>query len=315
MFRVQVGSGTRSHTPTSFDMPSTFLSLGPASLIADYDGGSNYMYMGVLSREFRAQWPLPTSTSMGSVITSTARLAELPPGEIQTQCLVHGLAWALNRKLWAQVEWVVHRLPATCRLYSDNLTARILNTGSVAAMRYAILETDSKTARPMFRVAAVEAVNRGRTDAAQYLCTRFTDSRILRAVAVAASTTGNLEMMMWCANTMHTFPTDAIRVLVYNGNVDALKWLQSARENSFDSDQLVLYAALGGHLPAVDWVLNNTGARYDEKEVCLMVGAKGLLHVLRHLILSRGFAFNRSDCIRFAKKKSEVERWLLTSCF
>lgn len=136
-------------------MTSDFLTVGPASLISEYDGGLNYMYMGVLSKEFRAQWPLPTSTGMGSVITSTARMAEIPPGEFRTECFIHGLVWALDQELWEQVWWIVPRLPEGYKLYNDNRTARILTTGSVAAIRYAISASESKPARPIFRVAAV----------------------------------------------------------------------------------------------------------------------------------------------------------------
>lgn len=122
-----------------------------------------------------------------------------------------------------------------------------------------------------------------------------------------------MAMVKWCATTMHMFPSDAVRVLAYKGNVCALEWLESMDKYSFESDQLVLYAALGGHLSALDWVLDNTRTRYNEKEVFLMVGAKGLIDVLQHLIMRRGFEFNRSDCIRFAKKQSSVERWLNTT--
>ncbi|CAM9693055.1 unnamed protein product [Pylaiella littoralis] len=294
-------------------MPFNLLCFGPASLISEFDGGLNYMYLGVLSRECCAQWPLCTSTVMGIVITSTARLAEVPLGDFRTRCFIHGLVWAIDRKLWAQVSWIVDHLPDTHRLYSDNLIARILETGGVAAISYAIPVTEPKTARPMFRDAAVEAANKGQTKVAQYLCTRFTNIKICGAVVLAASARGNLEMVKWCANKMHDFPTDAIKALLINGNVDALEWLKNLGKNPLDSDRLVIYAALGGHLSALDWVLDNTMAKYDEREVCLMVGVKGLLHVLKHLIVCRGFAFNRTKCIRFAKKNSGVGAWLITT--
>ena len=293
-------------------MFSDILSLGPTSLISEYDGGKNFLYLGTLCKEIRGAWPLPTSTALNCVITSTERLAELPPGPFRTKCFVRGLVHAVDTRQWDQVEWIVPRLPAEYALYSDKLTCAILERGVVSAIMYAISITETRGARTNFRVAAADAVRRGHIDAAKYLCTRFTDSRLRQNVTVVAALEANTDLVKWCGTNIHAcFPTEATRAVAYRGNVEVLEWLKVNHGESLTSDQLVLYACLGGSLRAVDWLLNEVGgARFSEEEVCLMVCAKGLLHVLKHVVLERGFRFNRQDCIRFAKKGSGVGVWL-----
>jgi hypothetical protein len=290
------------------------LSLGPTSLICEYDGGCNYMYLGILSRKVRATWPLSTTTVSNCVITSAARLEELSIGPLRTNFLIKGLVCAVNTRQLATVEWIVARLPTEYSLYTDKLTSLILETGVVPAINYAISITETKTARPIFRIAAVNAVCKGHRDAAKYLWTRFTDSTLRKDVALAACLEGDAALIQWCAHTMCGFPTECVRALAYKGNIDALEWLR-ANGNASDlkSDQLVLYAALGGHVAALDWVLdNNRSIIFHAEEVCLMVCTKGLLDVLKHLVVTRGFGFNVTDCIRFAKRGSGVANWLIT---
>lgn len=293
---------------------SSILNLGPAKLISEYDGGCNFLYMGTLCRDVRASWPLRPETRETCVFTSTARLGELVPGQFRTNCFVRGLVYAVDARKWNQVEWIVARLPNDYALYSDKLTSAILETGVVSAINYAISITETRAARPMYRIAAAKAVCKGHVDAAKYLCTRFADKMLKHDVAVTAAMEGNNLLIKWCLKNTHVFPSEATRALVYRGNVEALEWLRSA-ETEFDpltTDQLVLYAALGGHVEAVDWVLDNTEPRFNAEEVCLMVCAKGLLPVFKYLVEKRGFVFNREDCIRFAKKGSGVAGWLVT---
>ena len=293
-------------------MLSDILSLGPTSLICAYDGGCNYLYLGTLSRASRKSWPLSTTTVSNCVITSTARLAELPVGPFQTKCFVQGLVCAVDTQQWATVQWIVPRLPTEYALFTDKLTSVILETGVVPAIEWAISTTENKKARPIFRVAAVNAVCKGHIDAAEYLCTRFTDRTLRKNVALAACLEGRTSLVKWCATTMYAFPSEGIRALAYKGNIDALEWLKaSGQASELVCSQLVLYAALGGHIQALDWVLDNTDAGFVAEEVCLMVCAKGLLDVLRHLVISRRFTFNSADCIRFAKKGSGVAHWLV----
>lgn len=293
---------------------SSILSLGPTKLIADYDGGCNFLYLGTLCKDVRASWTLGTETRAACVTTSSARLGELAPGKFRTDCFVRGLVHAVGSLKWDQVGWIVSRLPPDYALYTDKLTSAVMETGVVSAIDYVISSTEGRTARPIFRVAAVRAVCKGHSEAAKYLCTRFADSRLRRSVVVAAAMEGNVHILKWYIETMPDFPADATRALAYRGNIEALEWLRSASDHteadSLATDQLVLYAALGGSIGAVDWVLSNTTPRYRAEEVCLMVCAKGLLEVLTHLVDKRGFAFNREDCVRFAKKGSGVARWL-----
>lgn len=291
---------------------SSILSLGPIKLIADYDGGCNFLYLGTLCKDVRASWTLGTETRAACVTTSTARLSELVPGQFRTDCFIKGLVYAADSRNWDQVEWIVARLPPDYALYTDRLTSAVLETGVVSAINFAISSTETKTARSMFRVAAVKAAGRGHSEAAAYLCTRFTDSRLRQSVAVAAAMKGNLHIIKWYVETMHNFPADATRALAYRGNIEALEWLRSTGADSLATDQLLLYAALGGSVGAVDWVLRNTSPRYRAEDVCVMVSAKGLLGVLKHLVDKRGFAFDRADCFRFAKKGSDVACWLTT---
>lgn len=292
---------------------STILNLGPAMvLISEYDGGCNFLYMGTLCREIRASWPLRPETRETCVFTSTARLGELVPGQFRTRCFVRGLVYAVDARKWDHAEWIVARLPNDYALYSDKLTSAILETGVVSAIHYAIPITETKVARPMVRIAAAKAVGKGHIDAVKYMCTRFADKRLKHDVAVTSATEGNNLLVKWCLQNMHVFPPEATRALVYRGNVETLEWLCGAETESdpLATDQLVLYAALGGHVEAVDWVLDNTEPRFNAEEVCLMVCAKGLLSVFKHLVEKRGFGFNRSDCVRFAKKGSGVAGWL-----
>ena len=292
---------------------SDILSLGPASLIAEYDGGCNFLYMGTLTHNLRSSWPLPTETRDTCVIASPSRLAELPPGGFRTRCLIRGLVRAVDTEEWGHVQWIVSRLPSDHTLYSDNLTAAVLRTGVVSAIRYTIgIAEIRQVARPMFRIAAVNAVCNGHVDAAKYLCARFTDRTLRHSVATAASQQGDTALVKWCAeNTLNRgIPLDVVRSLLYRGNVDALEWLRQRDQNSVTADHLVLYAALGGHVEAVDWVLDNTDCGYDMEEICLMVCAKGLLGMLHHLVEARSFLFNVADCLRFARKGSGVARWL-----
>lgn len=290
------------------------LSLGPAKTISEYDGGCNFLYIGTLSRTFRARWPLETMTHAACVATSVARLDELCPGPSRTACLVRGSVYAVEKRKWEQVEWIVPRLPTEFALYSDKLTRAIMKTGVVPAINFAISISETKAARPIFRIGAVDAVRSGHSDAAKYLCTRFfVDKRGIKGVALAASSVGNLPLVEWCLDNMTSFPTEATRALVYTGNIEALKPLKSAKSGicALRSEKLVLYAALGVCLEAIDWFLDQTTPRFNAREICLMVSTKGLLHVLEHLVERRGFAYNRAECVRFAKKGSGVADWLL----
>lgn len=303
--------GKPATTPNK-TMLSNILSLGPASLISEYDGGRNFMFFGALSKDVRASWSLSTKTSARCVFSSITRMNELPLGKFRTTCFIRGLVCAVDNQQWEVVEWIVPRLPEKYALYSDALIKKVLETGVVRAIEYTISVRETKVARPIFRIAAVNAVHSGHTDAAKYLCTRFKDGNIRQECALAASLSGDFDLIKWCAGIMRYFPPAAIRALVYRGDVGALEWLMSTDDGSLTSDQLVLYAALGGHIAAVDWLLDNTVASFNAEEVCLMVCAKGLLGVLKHLVVRRGFGLNRSDCIRFAKKGSGVACWLLT---
>ena len=292
---------------------ASILNLGPIKLISDYDGGCNYLYLGTLSRVVNATWPLAKETRAACIITSTKRLGELPPNsQFTVNCFVRGLVCAVDTKSWDRVQWITSRLPHGYTLYSDGLTSAILETGVVSAIDYAISNKEPlESARPMFRIAATKAVREGHHDAAKYLCTRFADSTLKQNVAVAAALEIDGSLVKWCIDTMHVFPTEAARALVYRGNIEALECLRSSGSDCLKCDQLVLYASLGGHVEAVDWVLNNTTNRFNQEEVCLMVCAKGLLCMLKHLVLNRGFSFNRQDCIRFAKNGSGVAGWIM----
>jgi len=272
------------------------------------------MYLGTLCKDVRASWPLSSHTRGTCVYTSVARLGELGLGNFRTNCLVRGLVYAVEARKWEQVEWIVARLPREYALYSDKLTSAVLETGVVSAINYVISTTETKAARPLFRVAAANAVRKGHVDAAEYLCTRFADNGLKHVVATEAAMAGINYLIKWCLNNMHVFPPEATRALVFRGNLEALEWLRSDENDagSLAVDQLVLYAALGGHVETVDWILDNTAPRFNPEEVCLMVSAKGLLDVLKHLVGKRGFRCNRSDCVRFAKKGSGVSCWLLT---
>lgn len=287
--------------------------LGPASLIAEYDGGCNFLYMGTLTQNLRSRWPLLTETRDTCVIASPSRFAELPLGAFRTRCLIRGLVRAIEEDEWDLVKWIVSQLPSDHALYSDNLTSATLRTGVVSAIRYTIGVAEIRqVARPMFRIAAVNAVRNGHVDAAKYLCARFTDRKLRHNVATTASMEGDTALVKWCAE--HTLisgiPSDVVRSLIYRGNVDALEWLRQRDQNSVTADHLVLYAALGGHVEAVDWALDNTDCKYNMEEICLMVCVKGLLGMLRYLVEARSFHFNAADCLRFAKKGSGVARWL-----
>ncbi len=292
------------------------LSLGPTTIISCFDGGSNYLYLGTLSKNFRATWPMETLTHVGCVATSVARLSELRPGRFRTSCFVRGLVYAVEKQKWEQVDWIVQRLPKDYALYSDKLTLAIMKTGVVPAIRYAISSLEAKApARSIFRIAAIEAVHRGHRDAAKYLCTRFfADKRVIKGVVLAASSTSDLPLVEWCLDNMTSFPAEATRALAYKGNVEALKRLKMDRVGMISlksAEQLTLYAALGGCVEAIDWILDQTTPRFNAREICLMVSTKGLLHVLQHLIERRGFAYSREDCVRFAKRGSGVAAWLL----
>lgn len=292
---------------------SDIMSLGPASLIAEYDGGCNFLYMGTLTHNLRSRWPLRTETRDTCVIASPSRFAELPLGAFRTRCLIRGLVRSVEKQEWDHVQWIVSQLPSDHALHSDKLTSAVLQTGVVSAIRYTIgIAEIRQVARPIFRIAAVDAVCNGHVDAAKYLCSRFTDRTLRQNVAMAASQEGDTALVKWCAeNTLNSgIPSDVVRSLVYRGNVDALEWLRQRNENSVTVDQLVLYGALGGHLEAVDWALDNTDCTYNMEEICLMVCVKGLLGMLRHLVETRSFHFKADDCLRFAKKGSGISRWL-----
>lgn len=301
-----------SETQHTATMLATVLSTGPASLICEYDGGCNYLYLGAVCKDACLNWSLPKTTALACVVTSVKRMEGLPPGPFRTKCLIHGLARAVDNAESATIRWIVTRLPKQYALYSDQLTSAIIETGVVSAIRYAISCTETSTARPLFRDAAIEAVRRGHADAAKYLCTRFTDSRIKQGVSLAASLQDNVDLIQWCADNAREFTPEAVRALGYRGNVDALEYLKQRGHRSVSIDnQLVLYTALGGNVDAIEWAIDNSETMFSQEEVCLMVSAKGLLSVLQHLVQRRGFDFNAGDCIRFAKKESGVACWLM----
>ena len=289
------------------------LSLGPTKIISEYDGGCNFWYLGILSKDIRANWPLLTQTDPMCAATSVARLRELPDGQVRTRCFIRGLVYAVETRQWEQVDWIVARLPADHALYSDKLTCAIIETGVVPAIHYAISVSEPKVARSIFRIGAANAVRKGHGEAAKYLCTRFVDNRVINSVAIAASCEGDLSLVEWCLDTMVEFPTDATRALVYRGNIKALERVKGSAKGltSLRSDQLVMYAALGGCLEMLEWVLENTTPKYNAREVCVMVSAKGLLSMLKHLISNRGFDYDTAECVRFAKNGSGVASWLL----
>ena len=213
---------------------------------------------------------------------------------------------------WETVEWIVPRLPDEYAMYTDKLTSAILETGVVSAINYTISITEAKSARPMFRVAAVSAVCKGHIEAAKYLCTRFMDSTIRKSVVLTVCPEGNTSLIKWCADTMHSLPEESTRALLYRGNIHALNGLKTKGKVSGTSVQLVLYAALGGHAEALEWVLDsNPGTRFSTEEMCLMVCTKGLLGTFQHLVVRRGFGYNTSDYVRFAKKGSGIARWFI----
>lgn len=296
---------------------SDTLSIGPVSLICEYDGGQGFLYVGCLSKDVRARWPMGmTATSLNCAASSPSRLGEVPEGAFRTKCFVRGLVRAADAQEWGTVEWIVPRLPEEFAMFTDNLTSAVLETGVVDAIRYVIPTTDNaKAARPMHRVAAVNCVCRGHVDAAKFLCTRFNDSSLRHNVTLAACLEGQTSLIQWSAEQLFSlnFPREASRALLYKGSVRELEWLKAEGHVSRYMDQFVLYAALGGHIEAVDWVLDSfpgARARFDEEEICLMVCTKGLVGVLEHLVARRRFRLNASDCIRFAKKGSGVAGWL-----
>ncbi|CBN80462.1 conserved unknown protein [Ectocarpus siliculosus] len=298
-------------------MLSDIISLGPTSLISQYDGGGNFFYMGCLTKDVRGRWPLATTTALNCIISSTTRLAELPIGPFRTKCLIQGLVRAVDTQQCDTLAWIVPRLPIEYALFTDKLSCAVIETGVVSAISYAIPLTRTKKneAPPAFRVSVENAVRKGHVDAAKFLFTRFADKELRSTVVMTACLEGDDSLVHWCAGAMMSqFPPEATRALVYRGNIDALAWLKTNGKYSYTlMNQTVLYAALGGHVEAVDWVLdNNPGIRYDAGEVCLMVCRKGLLDILKHLVVRRGFWFHATDCIRFAKKGSGIASWLMS---
>ena len=71
-------------------MLSDILSLGPTSLISAYDGGCNYLFLGTLSKDVRESWPFATKSTLPCVITSAARMGELPVGPFRTKIVDTG---------------------------------------------------------------------------------------------------------------------------------------------------------------------------------------------------------------------------------
>lgn len=296
---------------------SSVLHFGPGKLISEFDGGSNFLYLGTLSKDIHGSWDLPRETCSSCASSSISRLQELSPGEFKTNCLIQALVRGIDTNEWGQVNWVVPRLPPDYSLYSDKLLDAVVKTGVVSAIRYATMMEDKGIARPSIGIAAIEAVRRGHVDAAKYLYGRFEDDwRLRRVIIVEASAKGDTTLIKWLAGTTDRWPSEGTYALLHGGHVEALDALKgSISENSlFDSGKVILYAALGGHLETVIWVFENSPTNpidtMDDRELCLMVCTSGHLDVLKYLVCSKGFRLNKRDCIRFARKGSGIDRWL-----
>jgi hypothetical protein len=271
---------------------SSILSAIPARLISEYDGGLNYLYLGTLSKDVRSAWSLPKETWATCAVDSLTRILEIPPGQARTACLVRGLARAIDNDEWDQILRMTSLLPPECAMYSDELSCAMLETGVVKAVRHVLpprLRGEHKTLPPMFRVAAANAVRKGHVEAVKYVWTRVTGG----------------------------WPAEATHELCYRGNTEALDYLHGTSLElglHCKTGKAVLYAALGGHVETVDWVLDNiphhVRLELNERDLCLMVSTKGHLVLLKHLVDERGFHFSRVGCARFAKKGSGIGHWL-----
>lgn len=294
---------------------SSVLHFGPGKLISEFDGGSNFIYLGTISRDVRGGWDFPKETCASCVYNSISRMEELPLGGFRTNCLIRALVHAVDTNKWDQVNWVVLHLPREYSLYTDNLLVHIMKTGVVSAIRFAMSIGDRGIARDVFRVASIEAVRRGHHDAVKFLYNHFEDDGNLREdVVIEACKKGDTSLIKWLSTTRYGWPADGIHELLYKGQTESLEYLKGMYGGPGlcrDGGKVLLYASLGGHLETVEWAFNNTVNNMGDRDLCLMVSRKGLLDILKYLICNKGLAFNKADCIRFAKRGSGIREWLL----
>lgn len=296
---------------------SNILHFGPGKLISEFDGGSNFFYLGTLSKDVRESWDFTRETCSSCASSSISRLEELPTGDFKTKCMIRALVESLENQDWDRLNWVVPNLPREYALYSDALLRGVLKTGVVSAISYVMPINDKGKARAVFREAAVEAVKRGQSGAVKYLYDHFENDKNLRQdIVVEACKKGDTDLIKWLSRATYNWPLVGIQELLYRGHIvplDYLKMTYSSR-GMFLSSKVVLYAALGGHLGMVDWVFENSPVNpmsmMNDRELCLLVSRKGLLVMFKHLVYDRGMAFNREDCIRFSKRGSGIREWL-----
>lgn len=296
---------------------SSVLHFGPGKLISEFDGGSNFLYLGSLTKDIRDGWDFPKKTCSSCASSSISRLDELPPGEFKTNCLIRALVRVVDTNKWDQLDWVVAHLPSDYALYSDTLMVRVLKTGVVSAIRFAMPMEEKGIARAIFRVSSVEAVRRGHYDAAKYLYTHFEyDWHLRNGIVIEACKKGDTSFIKWLVHATYNWPSEGTYALLYGGHVESLGYVKSVISDRvlFDSGKVVLYAALGGNLETLDWVFENSPVNLmntmDDRDLCLMVSSKGNLDILRYLVSNKGFRFNKPDCLRFAKKRSGIKEWL-----
>lgn len=296
---------------------SSVLHFGPGKLISEFDGGSNFFYLGSLTKEIREGWDFPEKTCSSCASSSISRLEELPPGKFKTDCLIRALVRAVDTNKWDQVNWVVPQLPSDYALYSENLLVSVLKTGVMSAIRFAMPMEEKGISRAIFRVASKEAVRKGHHDAARFMYTHFENDWHLRnGIVVEACCKGDTSLVEWLVHTTYSWPSEGTYALLYGGHVESLEYVKSivGEKYLFDSGKVVLYAALGGHLETLEWVFENSPVNpvntMDDRELCLMVSSKGHVDILRYLVCTKGFRFNKTDCLRFAKKGSGIQEWL-----
>ena len=295
---------------------SRILCTGPGNVISEYDGGRSYMYLGTLSKSIRRSWDLPKETNVQSASSSRERLQELPDGTFRIKCLILSMVTSIESADFDQVQWILPRLPSDCRLYSDNLLGYVLETGVVSAIKYVMSCSEPKKARGIFRKAAISMVHRGHHEALKFLFDSFGSDKSLRMdVAVAASREGDMTAIRMCATSgIYEWPPDGTKSVLYRGDMKALGYIRSLgllRDNVlFSSDVLLTFAALGGHIETLGYMLDNITFVPDGKSICMMICRKGNLEVVKYLIEERGLSFNKSDCLRFSKNGSDVAIWI-----
>ena len=289
---------------------SSVLGIGPGNIIAEYEGGVNYQNLGTLSKTVYENWGLSKETCATCASSSSDRLEEIPLGTFRDGCILRSFVQSIDTGKWDQIIWTVDNLPESYERYSDNLMEYVVNTGLVSAIRYTMSIRESKKGRAMFRGAIMDAFKKEKYEAVKYLCEYFDrDFHLMEAVSKAIAEKGDIALLDWFVTTMRRWYVGGTRQFMVNGNIEALEYLKEKNE-IIRSDQYVIYTAIGGHVEAMDWVLDNVYSEFNDREVCLMACSKGNLEMFKHLVYNRGFHFNRVECVRYARRGSGIIEWL-----